>query len=114
MNYESCKPTYMFRAKVSDFTSSIWVNFVREQGEIVMGMTAEEFKSFKDSHSHEEVTDFLDSLKFNTYNIMVRGKMEASYNGETRPSYFASKVFPQSLLSENKALLQRLETYSAL
>lgn len=64
MNYDASKPTYMFKAKISDFTSSIWVNFSKEQGETLLGMPATEFKQFKEANSHEDVTAYLDSLKF--------------------------------------------------
>ena len=34
----------MINAKVSDFTESLDVNFVRENGEAIMGMTAEIYR----------------------------------------------------------------------
>lgn len=34
-------PTYMFSACISDFTDSIYVNFARDQGTSLMGMSAE-------------------------------------------------------------------------
>lgn len=42
--YDSCKPTYMIRARVSDFTDSFYVTFAREHGATLFGKTAEEFK----------------------------------------------------------------------
>lgn len=45
----------MITAKISDFTESIYVNFAREHGTALMGMTAEEFKEFKENESEEKV-----------------------------------------------------------
>jgi replication factor A1 len=54
-NYMTYQPTYMITAKISDFTESIYVNFAREHGTALMGMTAEEFKEFKENESEEKV-----------------------------------------------------------
>lgn len=40
-SFMSYRPTYMITAKLSDFTDSIYVNFAREQGDKIMGKTAE-------------------------------------------------------------------------
>lgn len=38
--YLTFNPTYMITAKISDFTESIYINFAREHGTALMGMTA--------------------------------------------------------------------------
>lgn len=48
-------PTYMITALISDFSESIYVNFAREHGTSLMGMTAEEFKNFRETESEEKV-----------------------------------------------------------
>ena len=113
MTFQSYQPTYMIRCKISDFTESIWVNFAREHGASLMGMTADKFKEFRDSHSEEEVQNYFDGLMFKPLNIMVKGKFE-SYNGEQTMRYFAVKVLPQKIQVENKALLDRLQIYSEM
>lgn len=45
----------MITAKVSDFTSAIYVNFAREHGTAIIGMTAQEFVEFRHNSSQEEV-----------------------------------------------------------
>ncbi len=75
-----------------------------------MGMSAVEFKKFKEENSEETVQKHFDDLLFKSFNIMVKGKYEY-FNGENRMRYMAVKVFPHSIASENKALLQRLEMY---
>ena len=108
--FMSYQPTYMITAKISDFTESIYVNFAREHGTALMGMKAEEFKEFKETHTESEVQNFFDSLNFKPFNIMVKGKYEF-FNNEYRMRYFAVKVFPHNVQAENRALLKRLEMY---
>jgi len=102
--YADFMPTYMITAKISDFTESIHVIFARDQGTALMGMTAQEFKEFKDNNSEEVVQAYFDKLHFKTFNIMVKGKYEY-YNGEQRMKYFVVKVFPHNVQAENRALL---------
>ena len=103
----------MITAMISDFTESIYVNFAREHGTSLMGMSAEEFKTFKDTQSEATVQKYFDDLLFKSFNIMVKGKYEY-FNGENRMRYFAVKVFPHNVVSENKALLSRLDMYKQI
>ena len=104
-------PTYMITAKVTDFTDSIYVNFTREHGTAVIGMPADKFKEFRERQDDDTIMNFMDSLLFRRMNIMVKAKLEC-YQGENRVRYFALKVFPCNMHSENKALLQRRASYS--
>lgn len=115
--YPTCKATYMISAKISDFTDSLYINFAREQGEAIIGMPAEAFKTKSENMTSEELQEFFDSLMFRPFNIMIRGRME-SYMGEQRVRYFAIKVLPregpksrQFLQNESKSLLERLNIY---
>lgn len=94
----------MFRAQISDFTESIQVTFPREQGDKIIGMSAVEFRKFKEENSEETVQKYFDDLLFKSFNVMIKGKFE-HYNGETRMKYFSVKVYPHSIANENKALL---------
>lgn len=106
-------PTFMITAVISDFTESIYVNFAREHGDKLMGMTAQQFKTFKENESEATVQKYFDDLLFKPYNIMVKGKYEY-FNGENRMRYFAVKVFPHNIQNENRALLSRLEMYKQM
>lgn len=112
-SFVSYRPTFMITAKISDFTDSIYVNFAREHGNHLMGMSAEQFKEFKETESEERVQAYFDSLLFKSFNIMVKGKFEF-FNGENRMRFFAVKVFPHNVQAENRALLRRLEIYRCL
>ncbi len=43
----------MITAKMSDITDSIFVNFAREHGNSIMGMSAQEFKEMRDNCEDE-------------------------------------------------------------
>ncbi|CDW80297.1 replication protein a 70 kda dna-binding [Stylonychia lemnae] len=110
-SYDSCIPTYMIQAKITDFTDSIYINFAREHGASLMGMTALEFREFRNRATEEEISNYFDKLLFKQFNIMVKGKFEY-YSGENRIRFFAIKVYPIHVQTENKALLKRLKMYS--
>ena len=78
-----------------------------------MGMSAEEFKEFKENEDPERVSQLFDDISFQTFNIMIKGKFEF-FKGENRIRYFAVKVFPHNIQLENKALLQRLKLYKGM
>jgi len=111
--YSDYIPTYMITAMISDFTESIYVSFAREHGTSLMGMSAEAFRTFKEQESEATVQKHFDDLLFKSFNIMVKGKY-SYFNGENRMKYFAAKVFPHSVVNENKALLSRLDMYSKM
>lgn len=50
----------MITAKISDFTDSIYVNFAREHGAALMGMSSEEFREFKENEAEEKVQAYFD------------------------------------------------------
>ncbi len=103
-------PTFMITAKITDFTDAIFVNFAREHGTALMGMSAHEFREMRENSDDEALAHFFDTLLFRQFNIMIKGKFEY-YQGENRMRYFAVKVIQHSTASENKALLKRLNMY---
>lgn len=74
--YPDCTPTYMVTAKISDFTDAIYVNFARENGESIIGLSAREWKEKREGMDEEEVQGFFDRLLFRKMNLMVKGKYE--------------------------------------
>lgn len=82
--------------RISDFTESIYVNFARDNGDKLMGMSATEFKTFRETNSEDVVQSYLDSVSFKPLNIMVKGKFEF-FNNEYRMRYFAVRVYPHNV-----------------
>ena len=69
-HFRTCNPTYMFQAKMADFTESIVVSFARDNGTTILGgLTPEQFREFKETQADEGqmvdtsavVQDYLDS-----------------------------------------------------
>ena len=46
--FDSCVPTYVVTAKISDVSDQCYVNFYRHEGTSMMGITAEKLKEIKD------------------------------------------------------------------
>jgi replication factor A1 len=111
--FQNSVPTYMIIAKITDFTDSIYVNFAREHGTAIMGMSAREYKEMRDCGDSETLNAFFDTLLFRPFNIMIKGKYEY-YNNENRMRYFAVKVMPHIIPTENKALIKRLDMYKLM
>ena len=53
-HFRICKPTYMFQAKLADFTDSIVVSFARDNGTPILGgLSPEQFREFKETQAYE-------------------------------------------------------------
>ncbi len=46
-------PTFMITAKIADFTDGICINFAREHGTAIMGVSAVEFKDMREQCDDE-------------------------------------------------------------
>ena len=106
-------PTYMATVRISDFTDSIYVSFLRDQGTAILGKTAQEMETFRQTQDPDTVQEYFDSLMFKKINLMVKGKYE-TYQNEPKMKFVAMKTFPRSVAAENKSLLERLDIYSTL
>lgn len=76
-----------------------------------MGKSAKEFETFRQTNDEQTVDNYFNTLMFKPMNMMVRGKYEY-YNNEPKMKFFAVKTFPRNIVTESKALLERLEVYS--
>jgi replication factor A1 len=121
--YQSMVPTYTITAKISDLSGSIYISFMRETGDPIIGKNAESFIDFRD-HARDE-GDFEGTMRTylneNVYNkshqILVKAAADTysrGPDGEQRFKYYAVKVFPQSLVEEDQMLLKRLRAFHRL
>lgn len=59
-------PTYMLTAKVSDVSGSLFIQFPRELGDPIMnGMTADQFRHFKEDNTPEALKELVRQCQFN-------------------------------------------------
>lgn len=104
------KPQYMFSAAVQDFTGQMYVTFAGEMGDLVLGMSAQEFRKRFEGCEEEKLEEFLDSLPFKPLNLLLRATQD-TYNGNNRVRYFAAKALPRNIADETKSLLHRMAIF---
>jgi hypothetical protein len=46
-------------AKILDMSGGLWVSFIGEQAEKLLGMPSQDFKKFRETHSVEQIKDLL-------------------------------------------------------
>ncbi len=54
-------PTYMLQGRVSDLQGNVYVSFPREMADQIMGMTATEFKQFKEEKTTDEIKELFNN-----------------------------------------------------
>lgn len=63
----------MMSAKIQDFSGDVYVQFIKELGDPIMnGMTAKEFKDFKETNDQNEVKEFIKTCYYKTHSIVVK------------------------------------------
>lgn len=100
----NCVPTYMLMAKMSDLSGNVFISFPRELGDQMLGMSADEFKRFKESNDEDTVRELFYQRHFKQYQVLVKARQDSFNNNssgfeqqEGRMKYFAMKVLPYSL-----------------
>ena len=77
--YGTMVPTYMLAAKISDLSGSIYIQFPRELGDAIMGVSAGDFKDFKEAtrDDPEAVKKYLQENVLNKYHqILVKASTD--------------------------------------
>jgi len=101
-NYETCVPTFMLLAKIADFSDSVYVNFYRQQAELIMGgVTAEKIKELKEQGESAQVNDAFCDAQFKPFTFTVKATAR-SFQDETRLNFSCTKIIPHSFTAENK------------
>ncbi|KAK4053129.1 Replication factor A protein 1 [Microbotryomycetes sp. JL201] len=101
---------YILSMTVSDFTGQIWLNGFNEQGEQLLGKTANEMNTLKeeDSGAFEAVTH---AAIGKTYNFSIRAKAD-TFRDETRVRYHIQKAAPVDYAEAAKQMLDTLSQMS--
>jgi len=76
-NFTSPNLTYMFSSVVNDLSGSMFVSFSKEQGDQIIGMSAQNLDEFKQNTNAEEINDYMNSRCFKPYSIIVKPKMDS-------------------------------------
>jgi hypothetical protein len=106
--------------KLVDISGSIYVSFMGELGDVIMGYPCEALMELREQMSErgdleKEMRDFLNEHVYNKYYQVLIKATPDNYSrgpdGEQRFKYYAVKVFPHSLPEEDSMLLKRLAAY---
>jgi len=124
--YGTCLPTYMFQAKIADFSGKLTVTFARENGVPVLGgLSARQWQDFLENsgdseHSDRVVSDFMDEqCVLPDFNMCLKAKHE-NFRGECSLKVYAVKVVPLArkfevgwscVHSESRDLIDRMKVY---
>ncbi|XP_035220738.1 replication protein A 70 kDa DNA-binding subunit-like [Stegodyphus dumicola] len=108
--YNEFKWRLLLSISVADFTENQWVTCFQEAAECILGITAEELGSLKESNE-ERYNDVLTDANFKSYIFKLRTKME-TFNEESRLKtavVSASPVDPVSYTKKIMADIKQME-----
>lgn len=115
LNPNEIKLTYTVTAKFDDMSDGIFVTFLSENADAIMGMSAVEFSKIKENQSNsiDYIRDILNERAFQFYNVVVKANVDNFNNNsdEMRLKYTAARSQLLDLKDENQMLLRRLKLY---
>ena len=110
--YPNCVPTYILTCKIADVSESNFVNFYRNEGTALMGMTAEKLKDLKDQGDIQVINEAYNDRLYRPYGFMLKVRPRSSYDCQsTNYQFVCVKVLPHSYKIANDMLLDRLASF---
>ncbi|KAK4519047.1 uncharacterized protein ATC70_009275 [Mucor velutinosus] len=111
---EKCQKTYatpdyryILTASVEDATSQIYCNLFDDQGNLLLGMSANELTAIKEANTSASNAAINKKL-FSTFNLKLRAKQE-TYNDITRIKYTCVDMTPINYVKEGNELVNSIE-----
>eukprot|EP00347_Sterkiella_histriomuscorum_P012018 403370207 len=113
LNHNQVRMTYTVTAKFDDLSDGIFISFMSESAEPIMGMPASDFSRIREdqSNSLEFIRDLLNEKSFNYYTFVVKAALDDYNINEARFKYQAVRSQPLDMNEENQMLLRRLNLY---
>ena len=68
--------TYTISARFQDQSDAVYIQFIGEQGDQIMGLPAKDFKDLKEQAGPEQVRDLINQCNFDYHTITVRAKID--------------------------------------
>ena len=112
--FEDANPSYVFSAKVCDYSDSTFISFMGETGNSLLGMTARQFHEAMKSGNQEAVESAIQDNYFKPIALVVRAKREAFQGASGTIRFFVQKVLTPSPSKQNVSLLERLAIYNKM
>ena len=105
-----CDYRYIVSAQVCDHTGSQWVTCFNNEGEVLLGVTANEIADLENQHNEEAKRSLLDKRVMHGFVFKIRCKAEDA-QGEQRIRCTAASVEPVNFVQECRHLLQDIKAY---
>ena len=81
---------------MQDYSGSIYFNCIGEQGNSILGLTAEQVKErMTQMDNYQEQKEYLNQFKFRQIGLIIRAKAEQSFTDADKNiiKYFVSRCF---------------------
>lgn len=111
--YGDANPQYNFSAKIGDYSDAIYISFLGEVADSLLGMTAKEFCEMQSEG--QNMSEIFKNATFRPVDLVVRAQMRTSMQGEERMNFMAVRTGStvQDPVAESRQLLKKLEIYKA-
>lgn len=110
MTYSDCQHRYILNAEIADHTGSLWITIFNEDGEKLLGQTANELNQIKSSNE-ELFEQILLEATFEEYLFKIRVKQDV-YNDEAKIRHTLVTASKINYEVENKELAEYLTQFS--
>ncbi|KAH9001416.1 replication factor-a protein [Lactarius akahatsu] len=107
-SYEKPEYRYIISMAVGDHTGQMWLSGFNEVGNILFGMTGNEFQDIR-AQDEAKVNHIVHSATCNSYNFVCRASQQ-SFNDQNRVRYGIQRVQPLDYLSEMRNLVELLHS----
>ena len=77
--YPSCVPTYVLQAKIADVSDQVIVQFARNEGTALMGITAEKLKDIKDQGDIQVINEAYHKRLYKHFGMLIKMRLKPVY-----------------------------------
>ncbi|KAH9004999.1 replication factor-a protein [Lactarius hatsudake] len=107
-SYEKPEYRYIISMAVGDHTGQMWLSGFNDVGNILFGMTGNEFQDIR-TQDEAKVNHIVHSATCNSYNFVCKASQQ-SFNDQNRVRYGIQRVQPLDYLSEMRNLVELLHS----
>ncbi|KAB8346326.1 hypothetical protein FH972_023370 [Carpinus fangiana] len=109
-SFESPQYRYIMQANVSDFSGQIWVSCFDDVGKLIMGMSADELITLKDSGDEKTYTNKIAEANCQTWIFRCRAKMDTFQDQQRYPQLHLSTSRKKQTAWQRSSSNMTLET----
>eukprot|EP00775_Hariotina_reticulata_P004646 gene4646-4898_t len=102
---DAAERRYVLSVRVADASQEVWVNMFNDQGQQLLGQSADELAGVRESEGEEAFSRVVKRCKFSEWAMTLAARVR-EYNGERRMRYTMSAV---NYIQEGQRLLQLIQ-----